>query len=474
MRILVASGILTLLSFGICHAQTIHISGRSPQIAGTKVILERFEDLITRNTSVITSTELKSDSSFTLKFEISEIEKIKISVGNNYAFMLVQPNAKYTVIVTNQKLSNFNNPLGSEVEMTFLDLDPSDINYKTLTFDRWIDAFLGENYHLRTKRDSTFAKKLAVFEKDVSTRYKSDTTEYLRNYIKYRVASLEELNFVGARDERARYIVNIAPFTVYYKNEEYMKYIRNFYKNFFERTSPELNNKIYKAIVAGSPTRLINDLAGDYRVANVRLRELVMIIGLSDVFHDRTYPSSRIITILDSIANHGLFQENRIIARNVLQKSTQLVPGTHTPKYEFINRKNELISNGKFAPRYTYIQFVDINQTASLLQFDMLKTMYSKYSSSIEFITVVVNETDWEKIDQKLKLQDISWTVAIPKDIEKLKKSFQLSIYPHYVLIDAQGYIVQSPAASPVPDGSYKTIDYYFFEIHKTMTRNRR
>jgi hypothetical protein len=464
---------LVLLAYGLCQAQTVHISGRSPQKEGTKVVLERFEDFITGNTFTVASTELKSDSSFTFTFNISEIEKVKITVGNNYSYLLAQPQARYSIIVSNKKMSNFNNPLGNQVEMTFLDLDDKDINYKTLTFDRWIDGFLGENYHLRTKRDSIFLKNLTNFERDVMTRYKSDTTEFLRNYIKYRVASLEELNFVGARDERTRYTVNIAPFTVYYKNEEYMKYIRNFYKNYFERTAPELNNKIYKAIVAGSPTRLINDLGADYRLANVRLRELVMVISLSDVFHDRTYPQSRIAVILDSVAHHGLFKENRIIARNVLQKVTQLTPGALAPKFEFLNQKNELIVNGKFAPRYTYIQFIDINQTNNLLQFEMLRTLYTKYSSSVEIITVVVNETNWEKIDQKLNLKETPWTIVVPKNLEKIKKSFQLSVYPHYLLIDAQGYVVQSPAASPVPDGSYKTIDFYFFEIHKAMTRSK-
>lgn len=471
MRVL---GCLFLLVFGFGQAQTVQITVRSPQKAGTRVVLERFEDFITGNTLVVATSELKSDSSASFSFEVSEIEKVKITVGSSFSYLLVQPTGRYSVIVSNKKMSNFNNPLGNQMEMTFLDLDPSDINYKTLTFDRWIDAFVGENYHLRTKRDSTFLKNLTIFERDVVTRYKSDTTDFLRNYIKYRVASLEELNFVGARDERVRYTVNIAPFTVYYKNEEYMKYIRNFYKNYFERTAPELNNKIYKAIVAGSPTRLINDLGADYRLANVRLRELVMVISLSDVFHDRTYPQSRIAIILDSVANHGLFKENRVIARNILHKVTQLTPGAAAPKFEFLNNKHELISNGKFAPRYTYIQFIDINQTSNLLQYEMLKTIYAKYNTSVEIITVVMNETNWEKIDQKLKLNDTPWTVVIPKNLEKVKKSFQLSVYPHYVLIDAQGYVVQSPAASPVPDGSYKTIDYYFFEIHKAMVRNNK
>jgi hypothetical protein len=252
-----------------------------------------------------------------------------------------------------------------------------------------------------------------------------------------------------------------------------MKYIRNFYKNFFEKTAPELNQKIYKAIVAGSPTRLINELGADYRVANVRLRELVMIISLSDVYHDKSYPQSRIAIILDSVAHHGLFKENKIIARTVLQKVIQLNPGSQTPFYEFLNRNNQVISNGKFAPRYTYIQFIDLEQTNSLLQFEMLKALYTKYSTSVEIITVVINETNWDKIDEKLKLKDVPWTVVIPKDVSAIKRVFQLSVYPQYVLIDTQGYIVQSPAAAPVPDGSYKTIDYYFFEIHKALSRPR-
>ena len=467
-------GVLILMIFALGYAQqTVTISGLSPQKAGTKVTIERFDDFITHNTALAASSTLNADSTFRCQIEVSEIEKIKITVGSNFAYLLVQPGAKYRVLVSKKRTSNFNNPLGNEVEMTLLDLDPADINYKTLTFDRWIDGFLGENYHLRNKRDSIFLKNLIVFENDIASRYKSDSSQYLINYIKYRVASLEELNFVGARDERARYTVNIAPFTVYYKNEEYMKYIRNFYKNFFEKTAPELNQKIYKAIVAGSPTRLINELGADYRVANVRLRELVMIISLSDVYHDKSYPQSRIAIILDSVAHHGLFKENKIIARNVLQKVIQLNPGSQTPFYEFLNRNNQVISNGKFAPRYTYIQFVDLEQTNSLLQFEMLKALYAKYSTSVEIITVVINETNWDKIDEKLKLKDVPWTVVIPKDASAIKRVFQLSVYPQYVLIDTQGYIVQSPAAAPVPDGSYKTIDYYFFEIHKAMLRPR-
>ena len=101
----------------------------------------------------------------------------------------------------------------------------------------------------------------------------------------------------------------------------------------------------------------------------------------------------------------------------------------------------------------------------------MMKNLHEKYNTSVAFITVVMNDADWEQINQRINSESVPWPIVKPADAKETVKQFQLTTYPHYVLIDAQGYIVQSPAASPVPDGTYKTIDFYFFEIHKAMSR---
>lgn len=453
--------------------QTAFLFGIAQAAPGTSIRIEAFEDLFTYTTKTLASTTLKSDSSFHLTLEVDEIQKLKIWVGDNYSFVFVGPGASYKLAITNQRIHNFNNPKGNEVELAFLDLETSDINYQILTFDRWIDAFLGENYHLRSSRDSVFLKNLIRFEDDVQERYQADSLIYLKNYIKYRVAALENLNFVGARNESARYGINIAPFTVLYKNEEYMVYVRKFYENFFERTSREINEKIYQSIVAGSPTKLINAISGDYRVANIRLRELVMIIGLSDVYHNKEYPQSRIEKVLDSIAKNALFKDNAIVAKNTLKKLKILKPGSKLPTYEFLKENNEVITNGHFQPKYTYIQFLNMEQSQSLIQLDMLRNLHEKYNTNIEFISVVMNTNKWTEIHQKIDVSKIPWEVCLPKDIENAKENFQLTNYPYYVLIDAQGYLVSAPAASPAPDGNYKTIDYYFYQIHKRISQGK-
>jgi hypothetical protein len=450
------------------------IRGAAMYSPGTVIGVEKFEDYFTRKTIQIAQTVLSGDSTFEISLNINEIDKFKITVNQDYCYLYAQPGGEYKIFITNKRTRNFNNPLGNELEVSLLDLPKEDINYKILAFDAWYERFMAENYHLRVKKDHTFAKKLFEFENRVAQTYQSDTNQFFKTYVKYRVASIEDLNFVGARSERARFTVNLAPFTVYYRSEEYMSYVRSFYKNFFESLAPELNNKVYKAILAGSPTRLINLLSKDYRVANVRLRELVMIISLADIYHDKNYPQSRINIILDSISKNGLFKENQVIAKNTLEKLKQLNPGSPSPKYEFIDFYGNTFDVKSFQPKYTYIQFINLEQSNSLLQLEMLKNLYCKYNTSIDFITVVMNDVDWSIINEKININEIPWTVAKPKNHREVIGQFQLVAYPYYVLIDAQGYITQSPAASPVPDGSYKTIDYYFYEIQKVMSRSKK
>ena len=463
---------LILLATNPLYAQhKVKIFGAAFATEGSKISIERFEDYFSRTMVELASTTVKSDSTFHIEFELNDIEKVKISVNQDFCYIYAEPDAEYKIVISNKRIRNYNNPLGNELEASLLDLPKNDINYKILGFDLWYDKFMGENYHLRTRRDSSFAKKLVVFENQVADYYQKDSCEFLRTYVKYRVASIEELNFIGCRNERARYTVNLAPFTVYYTSEEYMVYVRNFFKNYFESLAPDLNNKIYKAILAGSPTRMVNLLSKDYRVANVRLRELVMIMSLADVYHDKNYPQSRINVILDSIANHGLFKDNQVIARNTLSKLRQLNPGSPAPKFKFIDHKSTEFVVKSFQPKYTYIQFIHTDQTNCLLQLEMMKNLHEKYNTSVAFITVVMNDADWEQINQRINSESVPWPIVKPADAKETVKQFQLTTYPHYVLIDAQGYIVQSPAASPVPDGTYKTIDFYFFEIHKAMSR---
>ena len=56
--------------------------------------------------------------------------------------MFVEPNADYSIYYPKKNKHDPYKATGNDVEVAFLSLDSSDINYKILGFQRWVDSFL--------------------------------------------------------------------------------------------------------------------------------------------------------------------------------------------------------------------------------------------------------------------------------------------------------------------------------------------
>jgi hypothetical protein len=111
-----------------------------------------------------------------------------------------------------------------------------------------------------------------------------------------------------------------------------MSYISDFYQNLIPRLSNEVNQSVYEGVLKSSPTLVMHALGGDYTLINLRIRELVMIKALSEVYNSSDFPQTNVATILDSLSNKCLFQANQEIAKNLYHRVTALVPGGKAPE----------------------------------------------------------------------------------------------------------------------------------------------
>jgi len=56
-----------------------------------------------------------------------------------------------------------------------------------------------------------------------------------------------------------------------------------------------------------------------------------------------------------------------------------------------------------------------------------------------------------------------------------LLETYEVTSIPHYVLIDPEGKIIESPAQRPATSrANYVSIDKTFFEINKKLTKRKR
>lgn len=445
------------------------IKGWANDYVGKSVKVFVIEDYLSQVKTQIASSKVEADSTFEMSFYQTQTRKLRVETGDNYFYIYAQPNAEYSVFVESSSIYESQKRKGIEADFFFMNLDSTDINYKILRYEDAQFNFLQENYNQRSRSSIQFVQKLDTFKLEITKSYASDTSVFLKKYIKFSIAALDDLAFVGQRNAYEKYDFYIKPETVWYQNDKYMDYIMRYYQLYEKRLANAVNEKFYDAVIQSSPTLAMNALGGDYALKNVRLREFIMLKMLTDVFYSNDYPQTNILTIMDSVEHHALFKEHKRIAKNLQFRLLELVPGTNMPNFK-VNVKGENKFKSDYSGKHLYIQFIKKDAQKSIEDMPLLHALHQKYLGPIQFLTVLIVEEEDELLDHPnsfIKSHKISWDLAITTEDDAILKDMNVKTFPHYVLMDAKGAVVAAPALSPRPDNEYETIENVFMQINR-------
>lgn len=450
------------------HAQTLtEINGFAPAYVGKEIEVYQISDYITMREERIASSTVKADSTFNLVFNLDETRKLILKADNNKANLFANPSAKYDVLFPEKSKYDPYNPSGNFVELVFYGLGKEDINYKILEFNRWNDEFIARYYTKHNADSKYFVARLDTFKLDVERYYKSDTTDRYFNYHRrYTIAKLDDLRFLGNRNQYEKFDFYIQSTPIYYQNEAYMQYILHFYEKLVPRINVELNNQYYLGILKSSPTAISKALSREYTLSKqYKLRELIMLKTLSECYYDKDYPQTNILTILDSVSQNAKYPENKIIAQNLRFRLTELSQGSKAPDFLLKDGGSDLTLHS-FQKKYLYLFFVDPSSLDNMKQLNLLKPIYERYKDQIHFVMVY---KDKPEIDAAKLKNELPWKVISTGESNSIFKNYNVVNYPYYVLIDPFSYVVNAPALGPIPNGSYDTIDKIFFLIQKAL-----
>lgn len=463
--------LLSLIALSNINAQ-VTIKGYAPAYVGETIEAYKILDYFSNKEVRIASSKVKADSSFTLFLDSDITQKVIIKSKNNKSFLLVQPKAQYEILFPELDKYNPNRPNGNLVEVAFYNLDSTDINYKVLGFQRWVDYFLGNNYYTKSQNNNDFAESLDRFKTRVEKAYENDTSEYFKTHVKFTIAGLDNIPNAAERNRYEKHDFYIKHSPVYYNNETYMLYINDFYQKLMPRLSNRANEEVYEGILKSSPTIIMKALGSEYTLINLRIRELIMIKALTEVYNSDDYPQTNIITILDSLSTKCLFVANQEIAKNLTSRITDLVPGGKAPDLVLLGDSVETKTLYSFQGKYLYLHFFDPESLECEKELPLLIDMYKKYSQNIQFVSILKENKTHSKNGLK-NIQSIPWDIYSLPQTNSIWKNYNIESYPQYTLIDAAGYIVASPALRPTPNGQYETIDKIFFYINKGMSEEK-
>ena len=470
MRILLTFIYITFFA-GFSCAQIITLKGVAPAYVGSSIEVYEIADYFSNIQTLIASSTVKEDSTFSLTFNASLTQKIIIKSKNNRGFIFVQPGGSYNVFVPEKDKYEPYKPTGNSIQVGFFELDSTDINYKILGFEQWMYHFIGNNYYRKNIEPHVFSENLDHFKADVEKAYEKDTSTYFKTHIRFSIAGLDNIqtSTERGRDEKHDFYIKYTP--VQYNNEVYMSYISKFYQNLIPRLSNDVNQSVYEGVLQSSPTLIMKALGRDYTLINLRIRELIMIKSLSEIYHSSQFPQANVATILDSLSNKCLFKANQEIAKNLITRITTLVPGAKAPDIMFIEEGKNTKTLYSFKGKHLYIHFFDPESQRSEQEIPVLIDVFSRYSDVIQFVSVYKKTNPLSESANEL-IQSVPWDVYGMSELSSLWKNYRIEAYPQYTLIDAAGYCVASPALGPNPNGQYETIDKTFFYLKRALERN--
>lgn len=470
MKRLFLSFFLLLINMSIFgQTNLVTIKGFAPAFVGKKIQVEEIEDYISQKTTTIASSTVENDSTFSMSFNIAETQRVLVKIENNRSFMYVQPKGQYSILFPQKDPRQPFRPAGNQVELTFFDLDSTDINYRILGFNRWMDNFLALNYADAYKNPVRFNHKVDSFKTVVENYYVQDTGKYIFDYVRFTIANtIDNIQQAGNRNRYEKHDFYIKHQKVLYQNDAYMDYFIKFYSSMMSIIPMEVNNRVYLGLLKSSPSLIMNALGLEYTLINRRIREMVMIKMLSELYYSPDYPQTNIITVLDSVKNNALFSANKIIAANVVDRLTEVVNGGKAPDFVVKNQQGDLKGLSDYRGKYLYIHFYNPMDENNQKEIPLLQNLYEKYSPEISFITIC-KESDVANSKDDKTLKSIKWDVAVIPNEYSIFSYYKITTFPQYVLIDPFSYIVQAPALGPQPNSTYKTIEKVFFDIQRAV-----
>lgn len=452
---------LLFFLFGYFAAQALptFISGRAIKGNGLVIRVSTYSDRISFEEKLLDYAAIGADEQFQLGFEVPDIKEIFIQIGNQRFSFLAEAGKNYRLVIDN--IETMPKSAVNEQKPLHIVWDtPNVLNATIDYFEYDYGDFLEKNFvELYKFRDAPLLKS---FEDDMQAKLVLTSglspVEYtfLENYLNYRFADLKLASKTVSETKIGMDYLQNKP--VLYTHPSYMLFFTNYFKNYFVSAKRQTSYHDFIQLFQenASVSSLLDYMGKDPVLIQERLRELVLLYALKEVYYSPDFKSQLIANRLQEIAEKSKFSEHRDIARTILKQLESLQKGAPAPALELSTTSGEKKSLTNYKGRYVYLVFVSDNCPACIADQKQLHELYAKYKTDIAFVSVLVNYTQ-SGLNQLIADTKAPWDVLLFKNNFDLLNTYRVRNFPLYILLDPEGKILLYPAQKP-----HENIERYF------------
>ena len=464
----------------LTHIAQTTINGIAPKHATKFATINKIVNFSNFKLELIEKSPIDSLGNFQFKSTNNKAFLAVIEIDNEYGYLYIDPTTpQYDLLFLNNEQTI--NPLRKKnIQLIFNNLDKDDLNTLILDFNLRLDYFLyGDTAKIvrMAHRTQEFVDSLEQFKNQLISYYGGVKKQYLHNYIRYSIGSIEQLTSTKdiEKNRLLTYNFYLHKMPVLYENNAYMTFFNQFYDNTLSLPESGNQEKIKFAINNLNSLEKLNEaLSNDYFLKDSRIRELAIINGLSQVYYKNSFDPNNILSILKEIENNSAFIEHKKISKNLIQTLTHLNKGTKAPIFNLTNQFNEQINLSKEKGKHIYLSFFTSDSPKSIMEMEVIKSLHEKYADNISFISISLDKEKRNYINFTKEYADYKWNICHYNFNHNIINDYQIKNIPSYVLIDKNGIIDQAPAYSPIADGNSTSIEKTFFYIKKNNTSEKK
>jgi peroxiredoxin len=459
------------LSGFVSFAEKIAIHGNSIEYKGVELTFYHYANQISDKEVLLASTKVDEKGDFELSFDVNQTEYIFCHTGVFFLYLFTEPGRQYTIKLPSRiekKQEDILNPFFQELKVQLVitsfqsfgistqELPDQEVNYLIQSFDNFFDPFYAKYAsNIYVKND---VREMDTAMHKIEATFGGIKNPYFQSYYTYRVGLLKFMSTrFKSRNISDNYFLNKP---VLYDNPAFMELFNQVYEKYFVYFGRTKEGKvIYDDInTHKSLTRLKQTLAQNQVLANDTLKEFVILKGVHDGCYEMQFSREALLSVLDSLGMTTKIEKHRIIAKDIRDKVTRLLPGFAPPSFKMLNQDSTWVSLSDFKGSYVYVMFCTTQNYACLKEYEMIKKLYEKHGKLLKIITISFDE---KLADTKLfaRKMNYNWTFLHFGNQPAILKDYDIRTFPTYFLIDRDGKLALSPAPSPA-----ENFEVYFFQ----------
>lgn len=467
--------ILFFLIATFAHAQMVTIKGNAKSYAGETLKWKCYEEQITFAEKELAQCKVGQNGDFEFKFSISETLLSFIHLNVFKGILYIEPGKEYEIVLP-QKVNKLPedelNPFFEETEfyIRVLNAGDNELNQKIREFNRLYDSYLSKYFQqFKGKLSKTIADSIFnALEKEIP----DDNNTFFKNYKKYNYASLRLMAYERNKEKLIdKYFHNKA---ILYQNPAYMDMFNQLFSNYLSYFSKTRKGKRlpYYLIRTQSLQKVKSVLDSVEVLRNDTLQEMIICKSLFDNFYKDDFPKESIIFMMDSLKISAVNEQNRIIARNIYNRITNLLLDYIAPDFEFPDADNQLHSLSGYRNKFVYLNFVNPKSYTCQQELEVLKQMYEKKYEMLEIVSICVcdNITEMKKFTEE---KGYKWPFLFYNYDKDLLKKYNVKVYPTYYLINPESKLAMSPAFPPT-EPSFEARYFDILKAWKLEIMNRK